>query len=155
MRWFIVSIAFILSACSGPVDFASPYPKLIRNLDVGPDADAVFVSVEDHAKCAGFHRAFAQLATGTQNKAEFYNAAAADAEVAAVEIATSKISKDLAKDMVQQLAATHAARWAYVIEVDAKSDAVQAQADRCFEMAAEQEEIIREVVKAKYGFQRR
>ena len=51
--------------------------------------------------------------------------------------------------MVQQLAATHAARWAYVIEVDARSDAVQAQADRCFEMAAEQEEIIREVVKAK------
>ena len=91
MRWFIVSIAFILSACSGPVDLASPYPKLIRNLDVGPDADAVFVSAEDHAKCAGFHRAFAQLATGTQNKAEFYNAAAADAEVAAVEIAKSKI----------------------------------------------------------------
>lgn len=155
MRWIIVSIVFILSACNSSFDRSSPYPKLIRDLDVGPDADAVFVSVEDHARCAGFHRAFAQSASGIQNKAEFYDAAAADSEVAAVEIATSKISKELAADMVQQLAKTHAARWAYVIEIDAKSDAVQAQADQCFELAAEQEEIIREVVKAKYGFQPR
>jgi len=50
------------------------------------------------------------------------------------------------------MAKTHAARWSYLIAADAQSDAVKQQASTCFEMASEQKEIIREVVKAKYGF---
>ncbi|MGI9450853.1 MAG: hypothetical protein ACR2QH_09515 [Geminicoccaceae bacterium] len=89
------------------------------------------------------------------SKADFYAAAANNAEIAATEIATSRISKDLAVDMVDQLAQTHAARWAYAIEANPESDIVQSQASKCLDMATEQEEIIRDVVKAKYGFQRR
>lgn len=161
MRWIGVVGALALSACNVPADkmlpseSMSPYESMIDQGDVDPDADAVFASVEEHAKCAGFYRAFAKLASGTNSKAEFYATAAKDAEIAATEIAGSKISKELAVDMVDQLAHTHAARWAYAIEANAKSDGVQSQANKCFQMAREQEEIIREVVKAKYGFRRR
>ncbi len=155
MRWTIVAASLALSACTLPKSASSPYPSPFGQEDTGPNAETVFASVEEHAKCAGFHRAFARLASGTQSKAEFYTAAAKDAATAAAEIATAKISRELAVDMVDQLARTHAARWAYAIEVDAGSDAVRAQAEKCFEMASEQDEIIRNVVKAKYGFRHR
>lgn len=155
MRWFIVALTLALSACQMPSSDISSYPRSALETDIGPDADAAFISAENHARCAGFHHAFAQLTAGTASRAEFYKVAATDAETAAVEIASSTISKELAEDMVQQLAKTHAAKWAYAIEVDAESNSVQSQANRCLELASEQEEIIRNVVKAKFGFRRR
>ncbi len=154
MRWCVMAVVLACSACQIPVSDKKDYPRFSDDTVVGPDADAVFIKVEDHAKCAGFHYAYAQLTAGTPSRAAFYEAAGVDAEMAAVEIATSNISKELAQDMVQQLAKTHAAKWAYMIEVDAKSERVEAQANKCFEMASEQEAIIRDVVKAKYGFRR-
>ncbi len=153
MRWTILLAAFALSAC-GMQKENSPYLTLAKNGDPGAHADAVFKTVENHARCAGFHRASARLAADTPSRADFYAAAAKDAETAAVELATASISKDLATDMVDQLAQTHAARWAYLIEADNQADPVQNQAARCFEMASEQQEILRQVVKAKYGFSR-
>ncbi|MGI9491770.1 MAG: hypothetical protein ACR2QF_05135 [Geminicoccaceae bacterium] len=151
MRWTILLTALALSAC-GVQKEQSPYLALTNGNGPGPNADAVFKTVENHARCAGFHRASAKLAADTPSRADFYSAAAKDAEVAAVELATASISKELATDMVDQLAQTHAARWAYLIEADNQADPVQDQATRCFEMANEQQEILRQVVKAKYGF---
>lgn len=152
MRWTILATALALSACGVQKDDASPYLSLIETEDLGPNGDAVFDKVEDHARCAGFHRASAGLADGTRTKVAFYSAVADDAETAAIQLASSKISKDLAADMVDQMAKTHAARWSYLIAADASSDAVKRQATTCFAMADEQEQIIREVVKSKYGF---
>ncbi|MGI9434980.1 MAG: hypothetical protein ACR2Q4_09165 [Geminicoccaceae bacterium] len=153
MRWTVLLTALALTACGMQQD-QSPYLALAKRGDPGPNADAVFKTVENHARCAGFHRASAKLAAETPSRADFYAAAAEDAEIAAVELATASISKELATDMVDQLAQTHAARWAYLIEADNQADPVQDQASRCFEMASEQQEILREVVKAKYGFSR-
>jgi len=153
MRWTVLMAALALSACGVQQD-QSPYLALATSGDLGPNADAVFKTVENHARCAGFHRASAKLAADTPSRADFYDAAANDAETAAVELATASISKELATDMVDQLAQTHAARWAYLIEADNQAESVQNQASRCFEMASEQQEILREVVKAKYGFSR-
>ncbi|MGI9450682.1 MAG: hypothetical protein ACR2QH_08625 [Geminicoccaceae bacterium] len=153
MRWTILLTALALSACGAQKD-QSPYLALTKSGNPSPNADAVFETVEDHARCAGFHRASAKIAAGTSSRADFYTAAAKDAEVAAVELATASISKELATDMVDQLAQTHAARWAYLIEADNQADPVQEQASLCFEMANEQQEILRQVVKAKYGFSR-
>jgi uncharacterized lipoprotein YmbA len=152
MRWTIVLAALILSACSLQAQPTSPYISLIQTENLGPNGDAVFEQVENHARCAGFHRASASLASHAQEKANFYGAAADDAEIAAIELASGKISKDLAADMVDQMAQTHAARWSYLIVADPGSTTVKQQAVTCFEMAGEQEKIIREVVKAKYGF---
>ena len=153
MRWTILLTALALAACGVQKDQA-PYLTLAKSGDPAPNADAVFKTVENHARCAGFHRASAKLAAETPSRADFYAAAAKDAEVAAVELATASISKELATDMVDQLAQTHAARWAYLIEADNQAAPVQDQASRCFEMASEQQEILRQVVKAKYGFSR-
>jgi len=152
MRWTILATALTLSACSLQKEESSPYLSLVESGDVGPGGDAVFQEVENHARCAGFHRASADLADGTENKVNFYATVADDAKIAAVQLASARIPKDLAADMVNQMARTHTARWTYLIAADAKSDAVKRQATSCFEMAEEQEEIIREVVKAKYGF---
>jgi hypothetical protein len=122
--------------------------------DLGPAGDAAFAKVEDHARCAGFQLASAALAAGTPGKENFFATVAKDAETAAIQLASARIPRDLAADMVDQMAKTHAARWSYLITADAQSDAVKRQAIACFEMAGEQEEIIREVVKAKYGFSR-
>ena len=154
MRWTVLALALALSAC-GTQKPASPYLSLIEKEDIGPADDAVFAQVENHARCAGFHRASAGLAIGSPNKESFYTTIAKDAEVAAIQLASAKIPKDLAADMVDDLARTHAARWSYLITADAQSDAVKHQAAACFDMAEEQEEIIREVVKAKYGFSHR
>ncbi len=151
MRWIVLMAALALSAC-GVQKGQSPFLTMASGPGPGPNADAVFKNVEDHARCAGFHRASAKLAADTPSRADFYDAAAKDAETAAVELATASISKELATDMVDQLAQTHAARWAYLIEADNQADPVQSQATHCFELANEQQEIIREVVKAKYGF---
>lgn len=152
MRWTIVAAALALSACGLQKEDGSPYLSLIQTDDLGPAGDAVFEKVENHARCAGFHRASAELASGTKTKVAFYEAVATDAETAAVQLASSKISRELAVDMVDHMAKTHAARWSYLIAADSKSDAVKRQATTCFDMTNEQEEIIREVVKAKYGF---
>lgn len=152
MRWTVLLTALALSACGLQEEDKSPYLSLVQDNDIGPSGDAVFADVEDHARCAGFHRASAELASGTETKVAFYEAVANDAETAAVQLASAKISRDLAADMVDQMAKTHAARWSYLISADAKSDAVKRQATTCFNMASEQEEIIREVVKTKYGF---
>lgn len=155
MRWTIMfATVALVAACSLQEKPASPYLSLIQTENLGPNSDAVFEQVENHARCAGFHRASSDLASGTPNKVEFYAAAASDAKTAAIQLASGKISKDLAADMVDQMARTHAARWSYLLTADARSDAVKLQATNCFEMAGEQEEIIREVVKAKYGFSR-
>lgn len=155
MRWTVLMTAFALSACGLQQEESSPYLSLVQTEDLGPSGDAVFAKVEDHARCAGFHRASAELASGTQAKVAFYDAVARDAETAAIQLASAKISKDLAADMVDQMARTHAARWSYLIAADSEAEAVKRQATTCFRMADEQEEIIREVVKAKYGFARR
>lgn len=154
MRWMILVSALALSACGVQKEASSPYLSLVETDDLGPSSDAVFEQVEDHARCAGFHRASAELAAGTQTKVAFYQAVADDAETAAIQLASAKISKDLAADMVDQMAKTHAARWSYLIATDSSSDAVRQQATTCFDMADEQEAIIRDVVKAKYGFSR-
>lgn len=153
MRWMMVLAALALSAC-GAQKQESPYLSLIQKEDLGPANDAVFEQVENHARCAGFHLASSELANGTPNKENFYATVAKDAETAAIQLASAKIPKDLATDMVDQMAKTHAARWSYLITSDAQSEAVKRQTTACFEMASEQEEIIREVVKAKYGFSR-
>lgn len=155
MRWTIVLTALALSACGMQKQETSPYLSLVQQDDLGPSSDAVFAEVEEHARCAGFHYASATLATGTDTKAAFYETVANDAKTAAIQLASAKISKDLATDMVDQMASTHAARWSYLIASNAKSDAVIRQATACFDMADEQEKIIREVVKSKYGFSRR
>ena len=152
MRWTIVMTALALSACGVKKEEISPYLSLVESEDHGPSGDAVFEKVEDHARCAGFHRASAELADGTKTKVAFYTAVADDAQTAAVQLASAKISKDLATDMVDQMAKTHAARWSYLIAADAASDVVKRQATTCFDMADEQEKIIRELVKTKYGF---
>ncbi|MGI9419620.1 MAG: hypothetical protein ACR2RA_17470 [Geminicoccaceae bacterium] len=152
MRWTILVTALALSACGVQKEDTSPYLSLVEKDDLGPSGDAVFEKVEDHARCAGFHRASAELASGTKTKVAFYEAVANDAETAAIQLASAKISKDLAADMVDQMAKTHAARWSYLIASDSSSDAVKRQATTCFDMANEQEQIIREVVKSKYGF---
>jgi uncharacterized lipoprotein YmbA len=148
----ILASALALSACGSQKEASSPYLSLVANDDLGPASDAVFEQVEDHARCAGFHRASAIVSTGAETKVAFYEAVAKDAETAAVQLASAKISKDLAVDMVDQMARGHAARWSYLIAADSSSDAVKRQATTCFAMAEEQEQIIREVVKSKYGF---
>lgn len=155
MRLTVLVAALALSACSFQSKDDSPYLSLVETEDLGPSGDAVFDEVEEHARCAGFHRASAELAEGTKTKVAFYAAVANDAETAAIQLASARISKDLAADMVDQMAKTHAARWSYLIAADASSDAVKRQATTCFDMADEQEEIIREVVKSKYGFSAR
>ena len=152
MRWTVLVTALVLSACGLQKEESSPYLSLVESDDIGPNGDIVFAEVEDHARCAGFHSASAELANGSETKVAFYDAVANDAKVAAIQLASARISKDLATDMVDQMAKTHAARWSYLIAADSQSNAVKQQATTCFEMASEQEEIIREVVKAKYGF---
>ena len=99
---------------------ASPYLSLVARRTTSVRAsDAVFEQVEDHARCAGFHRASAdRLPRGAETKVAFYEAVAKDAETAAVQLASAKISKDLAVDMVDQMARGHAARWSYLIAAD-------------------------------------
>lgn len=152
MKRSVLVLALLLAACSSPKKEPSPYASLIGQATGSVNADEVFQVVENHAKCAGFHRAFANLASASANKAQFFDAAADDAKLAATELATATISKELAINMVNELARTHAARWAYLIEANAQSEIVQKQANHCFNMAGEQEVIIRDAIKAKYGF---
>jgi hypothetical protein len=151
----ILLVALTLSGCGLQAVERSPYLSLIEGDEIGPNGDAVFVRVEEHARCAGFHRASADLAAGAETKVAFYRSIADDAETAAIQLASAKIAKDLAAQMVDEMATNQAARWSYLINADAKSDAVKRQAAECFDMATEQEEIIREVVKSKYGFSAR
>lgn len=155
MRWKILLVVLTLSACDLQSGQRSPYLSLIDTDEIGPDGDAVFVRVEEHARCAGFHRASADLASGAETKVAFYRSIADDAETAAIQLASAKIAKDLAAQMVDEMAKSQAARWSYLITADSKSDAVKRQAAQCFSMTTEQEEIIREVVKSKYGFSAR
>ena len=155
MRWTILVTALALSGCGLQTQSNSPYLSLAEGHDAGPSNDAVFKEVEEHARCAGFHRASAELASGTETKVAFYEAIADDAETVAVQLASAKISKDLATEMVDQLAKNHAARWSYLITADATSDVVKRQATTYFDMANEQAEIIRDLVKEKYGFSRK
>lgn len=155
MRWMMFFALLTLSACGLPIGERSPYLSLIESDEIGPNGDAVFVRVEEHARCAGFHRASADLAAGAETKVAFYRSIADDAKTAAIQLASAKIAKDLAAQMVDEMAENQAARWSYLIAADSKSAAVKRQAEECFDMATEQEEIIREVVKSKYGFSAR
>ena len=155
MRWMMLLALLTLSACGLQSGERSPYLSLIEADDIGPNGDAVFARVEEHARCAGFHRASAEVASGTETKVAFYRSIADDAETAAVQLASAKIARDLATQMVDEMARAQAARWSYLIAADAKSDAVKRQAEECFDMTTEQEDIIREVVKSKYGFSAR
>ncbi|MGI9507010.1 MAG: hypothetical protein ACR2RE_28550 [Geminicoccaceae bacterium] len=114
---------------------------------------AVFESVEEHAQCAGFHRAHAALASNDKNKAAFYTNAATNAEIAAKEIAASELQIDLATEMVNELAEAHAAEWAYTIKSKTDHEQVMSQEKTCQALALQQKSIVRDIVRAKYGFE--
>ncbi len=152
MRWLIFAVAAsTLAACAhqNPQDEA-----MLEKQREEARYNAVFASVEKHAGCAGFHRAHAELASEKQSSAAFYNTAAENAAIAATEIAAKEVSKDLAVEMVDQLAATHAAEWVFAIETKTRPEVVSAQKEKCQVLAAEQKNVVRDIVKAKYGFKK-
>ena len=115
---------------------------------------AVFASVEEHAGCAGFHRAHAELESEQKTKIAFYTTAARNAEVAATEIAAAEVQKDLAAEMVDELTKTHAAEWAFTIDLGTSPEIVLAQAEKCQTLAEKQKDVVRDQVKEKYGFKK-
>jgi hypothetical protein len=154
MKRALLLTTLLLSACASSDREALTYASAVGKATKSVNGDAVFASAEGHAKCAGFHRAFAKVSSGSASKVEFFHAAAKHARMAATEIASASISKELAANMIDELAETHAARWAYLIEADAESAVVQSQAETCFDKTGEQEVIIRDAMKAKYGFRK-
>jgi len=151
MRWLIVATASALSACTHQ---SGPDQALLEQQRLEAQSSAVFAAVEEHAGCAGFHRAHAEVDSDQKNKAAFYTTAAKNAEIAATEIATAEVQEDLAVEMVNELTETHAAEWAYAIESDTRQEIVQAQAEKCQTLAAEHKTIVRDIVKSKYGFKK-
>jgi len=152
MKRTLLLTTLLLAACTPSDKKPLSYTTAVGEATRTVNGDAVFASAEGHAKCAGFHRAFAKVSSGGSSKAEFFHSAAKHAKLAATEIASASISKELAANLVDELAETHATRWAYLIEADAQSSVVQSQAEQCFDMTGEQEVIIRDAMKAKYGF---
>lgn len=151
MRWFCFATATVLTACTHQ---NAPDQAMLEEERLKAQSNAVFETVEEHAQCAGFHRAHARLASDDKSKADFYANAANNAETAATEIATTEVQKDLAVEMVDQLAETHAAEWAFVIGSKAEEQTLLSQTEKCQALAQEQKNIVREIVKSKYGFKR-
>lgn len=151
MRWFILAAASALTACAHQ---SGPDEAMLEKQRLEAQKNAIFATVEEHAGCAGFHRANAGLASDNESKATFYTTAASNAEIAATEIASSEVSKDLAVEMVNNLAEIHAAEWAYAIESKTRQEAVSSQADKCQILAEQQKDVVRNIVKAKYGFKK-
>ena len=150
MKWLVLATASVLTACAGQnTDDAALEQERLK-----AQANAVFETVEKHAQCAGFHRAHAELASGDKSKAAYYTAAAANAEIAATEIATKELQKDLAVEMVTKIADTQAAEWAFAIKSQDKQQIVMSQTETCDALAEEQKEFARDIVKAKYGFKK-
>jgi len=113
MRWLIFAAASALSACA---NHNAQDQAMLEKQRLEAQSAAVFASVEEHAGCAGFHRAHAELASEKKNQAAFYTTAARNAEIAATEIATTEVQEYLAVEMVNELTETHAAEWAYAID---------------------------------------
>lgn len=151
MKWSVLAAALALSACASHNDIDQ---AALEKQRLEAQSAAVFAAVEEHAACAGFHHAHAGLQADKTTKADFYATAAKNAEIAATQIATSEVQEALAEEMVNDLAATHAAEWAYEIESNSKSEIVRAQAEKCQTLAEEQKTIVRDLVKAKYGFKK-
>ncbi len=151
MRWLSLATAALLTACTHQ---NAHDETLLEQQRAEAWSDTLFASVEEHAACAGFHRANAELSSEKKSTATFYATAASNAEIAAIEIAASELPKDLAVEMVNQLTETHAAEWAYAIELQAKSETVLAQAEKCQTLAVEQKNVVRDLIKAKYGLKK-
>jgi len=151
MRTFTFAIAITLTACSH--QNADDQARLEQER-LAAQSGAVFESVEEHAQCAGFHRAHAELASNDKSKVAFYNNAATNAEIAAKEIAASELQIDLATEMVNELAEAHAAEWAYTIKSKTEQENVSSQEKTCQTLAQQQKSIVRDIVKAKYGFKK-
>jgi hypothetical protein len=152
MRWLIFAVAAsALSACTHQ---NAPDEALLEKQRLEAQSNAVFASVEEHAGCAGFHHAYAELESEEKSRVAFYKTSARNAEIAATEIAASQVPKDLAVEMVNQLAETHAAEWAYVIDSKTGPEIVLAQAEKCQVLAEKQKTVVRDIVKEKYGFKK-
>lgn len=149
---FAVVAASALSACTYK---NAPDEAMLEKQRLEAQSNAVFASVEEHAGCAGFHRAYAELESEKKSKAAFYTTSARNAEIAATEIAASEVSKDLAEEMVNQLAETHAAEWAFAIDSKTRQEIVLAQSEKCQVLAKEHKVVVRDIVKSKYGFKKR
>lgn len=152
MRWILIATATVLTACTHQ---NAPDQAMLEEERLKAQSNAVFETVEEHAQCAGFHRAHARLASNDKSKADFYTNAASNAEIAATEIAATEVQKDLAVEMVNQLAETHAAEWAYAIDSNTQNQAILSQTKTCEALAQEQKNVVREIVKAKYGFKKK
>lgn len=149
MRTFTFLAAMALTACTH--QNADDQARLEQER-LAAQSGAVFESVEEHAQCAGFHRAHAELASNDTSKAAFYTNAATNAEIAAKEIAASELQVDLATEMVNELAEAHAAEWAYMIKSKTEQESVLSQEKTCQALARQQKSIVRDIVRAKYGF---
>lgn len=149
MRWLTFVALSALTACSYP---NATDEAFFEQQHAAAWSDALFASVDEHAGCAGFHRANAELASGTKSRTTFYVTAAQNAEITATEIAASELPEDLAVDMVNQLTEIYAAEWIYAIESQTRPGIVLSQAERCQTLAQGQGNVVRELVKAKYGF---
>lgn len=151
MKRLMVLVAAGLAGCSFS---AADDEALLAQQGLEAQSNAVFASVEKHATCAGFHRAHAAQATNKKNEIDYHKTAETNAVITATEIATSEVSNDLASEMVEQLTKTQASEWAYTIESNSKPELVLAQASSCEAMAQEQKNVVRDIVKAKYGFKK-
>ena len=151
MKWLTLAAIATLAACSHQNQ--SDQAKLEQER-LKAEADALFNTVEEHAGCAGFHRAHAKSRSTSKSKADFHTNAASNAETAATEIASTKMQKDLAVEMVSNISETHAAEWGYAIEANANQQSVLSQETKCETLAEKQKEIVRDIVKAKYGFRK-
>lgn len=150
MKWLVLATAAALTACASQhTDEAALEQERLK-----AQANAVFETVEKHAQCAGFHRAHAELASGDKSKTTYYTTAATNAEIAATEIATKEMQKDLAVEMVTNIAETQAAEWAFAIKSQDKQQMVMAQTETCNALAPEQKAFARDIVRAKYGFKK-
>jgi hypothetical protein len=151
MKWLAVAATSTLVACSAA---NAPDEATLEQQHAAVWSDALFASVEEHAGCAGFHRANAHLASDVKSKSAYSASAAGNAETAAIEIAASELSEELAVQMVNDLAETATAEWAYAIESRTRPEAVLSQTEKCEALAKEQKNVVREMVKAKYGLKK-
>ena len=80
MRWLVLAPALVMSACAhqNAADEA-----MLEKQRLQAQSDAVFANVEEHAACAGFHRAHAELDPDRKSKAAFHTTAARNAEITA------------------------------------------------------------------------
>ncbi len=151
MRWLIVTAASALAACS--INTADDQ-ALLEQQRQEAKTDAVFASVEQHAACAGFHRAHVTQATSSESEVAYHKTAATNAAITAREIAGAEVSKDLASEMVDQLAEAQESEWAYALESGSNPESILSQASTCEALGQKQKSVVRDLVKAKYGFKK-